>query len=119
MARNQYQDLYHYVVDDVTFLLAERGGTVAYIGTVSKSFRTPEAVSVGSKLAAVKAIPRTREHGTLSGDYSLVLPSGWIAVFRYGTKRTKRSLSTDDEVMYLLKMHVHGELGQQPPERDK
>ena len=100
---NQDDCLYHYVAEDVTFLLAEREWKVAYIGTESKSFKTPENVSVGSTLAAVKGLPGTVEHGELEGDYSVALPSGWTAVFRYGAKRTKRSLSTDDKVVYLFK----------------
>ncbi len=66
----------------------------------------------------MKAIPGSAGHGSLSGDYSLVLPSGWTAVFRYGSKRTKASLSVDAEVIYLFSNRLPVEPGQQAPAAD-
>jgi len=114
-AEDRHIPLYRHVVGDVTYDLGvESEITVVYVGTLSRTFTTPENVNVGSTLALVKAVHGTVEHGSPHGDYSLVLPSGWTAVFRYGAGRTKRSLSTDDEVIYLFKKRNPTESGQQP-----
>ena len=117
-ASGQYHELYRQVVADVTYDLAVASHRVVYVGTESKAFKTPEDIRVGSKLATVKAIPGAAGHGSLSGDYSLVLPSGWTAVFRYGSKRTKASLSVDAEVIYLFSNRLPVEPGQQAPAAD-
>ena len=114
----RYDELYRYAVGAVTYDLAVASHTVVYVGTESKAFKTPEDVSVGSKLAIVTAIRGTLEHGSLHGDYSVVLPSGWTAIFRHGSKRTKISLSTDAEVIYLFRSRLPGKLGQQPDAPD-
>jgi len=117
-ADGRYHDLYRHVVGDVTYDLGVASHTVVYVGTESKAFKTPEGVGVGSKLAAVKGIRGTVERGLLHADYSLVLPSGWTAVFRYGAKRTKRGLSTEDEVIYLFRFRLPRKPGQQPAATD-
>jgi hypothetical protein len=100
----QFDEAFECQIDDVHYDLGiDANGRISYISTQNKYVKTPEAISVGSKLNDIMEALDAKLIKIPGWAFYVKLPSGWCAAFTIGKFATEGKLNQKSKVKWLFK----------------